>query len=93
MGYSTVAGPFHEDPEETDFEPELPIGIVVADFADAAEYILASPRGLPTPYYIIRTAADVPARLGGVALLSGAPLGDELTAALTAALLPPVGSD
>lgn len=85
--YSTVPGPFHEEPTEPiEFEEELPIGIVVSDFADAAAYVMAPVRGLPTPYYIIRTADDVPARLGGVAVLRKDAWPEGLADALAAAL-------
>lgn len=59
-------------PPDYELAPDAggPIGIVVADPDDAVAYIAALPGGLPTPYHVIRTVADVPERLGGVASLT-----------------------
>lgn len=85
--YATTPGITHQASAPPAAAEELPIGIVVSDVADAADYIMASPRGLPTPYYIIRTVQDVPARLGGLAVLRRDVWPDGLAEALSAALL------
>lgn len=56
-----LAGPV-ELPEAV----QLPVGIVADDLEKVAAYLDAGPLG---PYVVIRTAADVPPRLGGIALL------------------------
>lgn len=56
-------------PPPPDADAGGPVGIVVADPADALAY-LETVGGLPTDYVIIRTAADVPARLGGLVHLT-----------------------
>lgn len=60
-----------------------PVGVVSTDPELIADYL----ETCPSPYVIIRSVRDVPARLGGVALLDGVHLDDALTAALSAALL------
>ena len=71
--YATTPGLRHVPLEGPAPAPDAggPIGIVCADQADALEYIEAMPGGLPTPYVVIRTVADVPERLGGIASLTG----------------------
>jgi hypothetical protein len=60
-----------------------PVGIVSTRIDVIADYL----ETCPSPYVIIRGVRDVPASLGGVALLDGIPLPPELTSALSAALL------
>ena len=61
-----------------------PVGIVADSFEDVFEYL---DLGGIASYVIIRTVADVPPRLGGIALLTSAPIPPELADALTEASL------
>jgi hypothetical protein len=63
--------------------PAGPVGIICSDPADAVRYLEAGPVG---PYVIIRSAADVPAALGGMANLRTDVLEPELREAVTRAL-------
>lgn len=47
-----------------------PVGLVVSDPEQAQAYLSDFPGGLPTGYYVIRTVADVPKRLGGIVPLT-----------------------
>lgn len=59
------------------------VAVVVDDPADALAYLEL---GGVTQYVIVRTAADVPARLGGVAILRQGDLELDLRDALARAL-------
>lgn len=62
-----------------------PVGIVVTRLEEAVEYLsVGAPRD---GYVIIRTVNDVPARLGGLAILDPAALTPAMRDALTAATL------
>jgi len=60
-----------------------PIGVVSSSVERATEYL----NDVSSPYVIIRTVADVPERLGGLALLDDEPVPLELAQALSRALL------
>lgn len=60
------------------------VAVVVADPGDAVAYL---EMGGVTEYVIVRTAADVPESLGGMAILRQDELDPELRDALTCALL------
>jgi hypothetical protein len=80
MGF--LVGPM---PLPGDVERDVdPVGLVVESFEQARDYLELGTS--PSGYVIIRTAADVPARLGGLALLTDAELDPKLRDALVRAL-------
>lgn len=60
-----------------------PVGIVCSRLEDVVAYLEAGPVG---PYVVIRSAADVPAALGGLANLRSDVLEPELRQAIARAL-------
>jgi hypothetical protein len=78
-----MPGPFE------DFEPmplttsDAPVALVADTDADVDAYLAL---GQPASYVVVRSAADVPERLGGMAILTQRDLGDELRDALVTAL-------
>jgi hypothetical protein len=62
----------------------LPVAIVVDNDEQAAAYLAAGP--VPGDHVVVKTAADLPAQVGGIAIVTTEDLGDELRAALIRAL-------
>jgi hypothetical protein len=80
-----VYSPFEQAPLGPPPVPnELPIAVVVDDDEQAAAYLAAGP--VPGGHVVVKTSADVPERLGGMAIVTERRLDEELQHALLVAL-------
>lgn len=87
MTYLVGPGPFDAPASPPPPAEAALVGVVATDADELARY-LESVGGVIGPYVWIRNPADVPERLGGVAVLVG-DLGAELAAALERATAGP----
>jgi hypothetical protein len=82
----TTTGMFHDQAAVLEGGTDAgPVAIVADDLDQVSAYLELG--GKVSPYVVVLTAADVPPRIGGMALLMAGPVPADLRDALTAAAL------